>query len=242
MMLSNSRILAYIREHMVDSFIATTNPITRFIIGILFTLCIFMNNPVVLGVFTIIVLLTVLSSLDTIGRDLKVLAIPVFINILAIAVIKLSSFIDVDFIQSFIKSSWKFLNLFMAALVFKILLPQDEIITVAYMLRLPKISAAFISCFRAVDIGIWALLCTIKTIRIKKITFFKTPLFYSETLLVGFLGHFFEFLECFVLSLQVRGVASLGYDPENPQKKFQPQDAMIIFLFSAVIFLFLIVQ
>jgi hypothetical protein len=227
-----TRLLKYLerllRKYILDSFLAETIPETRFAVALMLSFCIFINNYIALGIFTALIFLLVLCSLETLRENWPIVTLPLGVGV----IMGLWAWIFPNSIQyigvSPILLIWKFFNLCLAAAVFLILLPQRDITLLVRKVRYPQVWAATIAGFRGAEIGAWAFATVIRTRRTKRISFYREPIVWLDTFATGIVGHFLEFLNGFQISLRTRGVESEKFLPREGIKAKSAMDVLVL--------------
>jgi len=217
-----------LRKLIIDSFLARTAPITRFFVCIALSACIFINSYFAMGIFTSMVLVIVLTSLDTLGRNWPIFLFPMFVGVLlGFSSIFLPGSLQFVGVQPALLF-WKLLTLCLTATVFLVLLPERDLIFLVKRLPYPPLWAATIGALRSVEIGAWALDTVIRTRRSKRVCFHRVPVDWLDSFFTGIAGHFYEFLNSFTVAVRTRGVESLVFNPRHPVPSFGPLDVMTI--------------
>ena len=221
-----------LRKLILDSFLAQTMPLTRFIVSILLSLSIFINDYAALGIFTAVILLLVCTSVETVRENWIVVAAPVAVGLVMGTWVVLFPGRAANMVVPPLVLVWKFFNLCLAAAVYLILLPQRDLITLVRGLPIPQVWAATIAAFRAVEIGGWAFDTVVKTRRTKRVTLLRGPIAWLDAFITGVCGHFFEFANGFAVSLRTRGVESQHYHPREGLRTFGAVDFLALALFG----------
>lgn len=217
-----------LRNLVIDSFLAKASPITRLFFCMSLSACIFINSYFAMGILTSMVLLIILTSLDTLKRNALILVFPMLVGFLfGISSYYFPGSLQYAGIQPALLF-WKLLTLCLTALVFLVLLPEKDIIFLVKRLPYPPLWAATIGALRSVEISAWALDIVIKTRRSKRVCLYRNPVGWLDSFFTGIAGHFYEFLNSFIIAVRTRGVESTVFNPRHPVPSFCSFDVMII--------------
>lgn len=217
-----------LRNLLIDSFLAKTSPITRFLVCIELSACIFINSYFAMGILTSMVLMIILTSLDTLARNWLIFLFPMFVGVLfGLSSVLFPGSLQYVGVQPFLLF-WKLLLLCLTATVFLVLLPERDAIFLVKRLPCPPLWAATVGALRSVEIGAWAFDFVIKTRRSKRICFHRDPVDWLDSFSTGIMGHFYEFLNSFTVAVRTRGVESPVFNPRHPVPRFSPLDVMTI--------------
>ncbi len=217
----------FLQKHILDSFLAQTVPATRFLISLMLSFCIFINDYVALGIFTGVILFLIMCSLETLKENWPVVLMPISAGI----ILGFGAWLRPEWMEYMGVSPtllvWKLFNLCLSAAVFRILLPQKDIVILVRKVRYPQVWAATIAGFRGMEIGAWALKTVNRTLRTKRIRLLRHPVVLLDAFATGVLGHFLEFLDGFEIALRTRGVESERFTPREGMKAVSSVDVLV---------------
>lgn len=231
-----------LRPLIVDSFLSETAPATRAMTTVLMCGVLFVSNPVALGILTACFALIVIGGTDSVADYWPIFLLPIVAAGVVAITAALPSVDGVELVADSIVMIWRLTVVVLAAVVFDVLIPQEDLRHLSRALPWPQVWVAVIAAVRSVEIGGWAVRAVSTASSTRGIRFTRNPLSWADAVATGFTGHFLEFLNGFKVSLRVRGIESSRMIPLDPPPTFGAADAILLALASGLTVLSILVS